>query len=205
MVIRCFAAPLLTLVSIFLAFPASAQRQADSDAEWGRREAEAARDLIADNTAIRARVAYKDGRWSDAMADASASCSAGKAIGCEVLGKLLAEGRVGPADPRGAEGAHRKAAGLYAQGCRNAQSSADNCRAAAIFLSVEAVPGVRDEALARRYFTWARDGYARSCLSEDAWQCALAGTLTYGEFTGRPDPKAALALPRMACSSGLVG
>ena len=186
-----------------LAGPALAQ---DTDAAKARETAELVRAFSASmglnepsNFGSDAGYAYENKVWDLAFSWSNTACSGNNAEGCDILGRLLAEGRVGPPDARGAEAAHRKAASLYAGRCRaGATLIGEVCGEAGDFMAVHAVPAVRNLAMARTFYTRSRDDYVRSC-NQGGYDCFAAGFMTEGDFTGRSDPAAAVKLWRRGC------
>lgn len=154
-----------------------------------------------DNYGSDAAYAYKNKVWDLALSWSRRACDGNAAEGCDILGRLLAEGRAGTPDPRGAETAHRKAADLYASRCRTgATMIGEICAEAGDFMRGFAVAPVRNEGVARTYYSRARDDYVRRC-NDGAYECLMAGLLTNGTYTGRPDPAAAVRLWRRGCDA----
>lgn len=179
-------------------WPTQAVAQLYSDS-IGQAEAKAMADLRAQNDGTGAFYAYRDQKWDEAFDRGTKACSGNDAKGCDILGRVLAEGQLGAPDPRGAEAAHRKAANLYAARCKDGSSlTAGTCTEAGDFHALDAVPAVRNAALGRTYYTRARDGYTASC-NRSAYECFMAGLLTDGDYTGRADPAGAVRLWRRGC------
>jgi uncharacterized protein len=154
--------------------------------------------MQAGNDASMASYAYREKEWDVAFDRGRKACDGNEAMGCVILGMVLAEGRLGAPDPRGAETAHRKAASLYSARCKDASSDSDTCADAGDFYATNAVTALRNERLARTYYTRARDGYSESC-NRNGYECNMAGLLTEGNFTGRPDAAQAVRLWRRGC------
>lgn len=181
-----------------LAGPALAQHMPFAE-RLGRAEQQAMSELAAENQALQAAIAYDQQQWAQAIEKGLSSCNANQAGGCDIIGRILAEGRIGAADPRGAEAAHRMAASLFAAQCKaGALLRADVCAAAGDFHALDAVPAVRNPSLARTYYGLARNDYVRSC-NQGGYECFKAGFMTEGDFTGRSDPAAAVKLWRRGC------
>lgn len=201
----------LGVLCVALGLPLTATAQPAVDAtvlreilRIGERDAQRERaviaELILDNKAVAAKVAYESGQWREALEAGSETCERDRPIGCVYLGKVLAEGRVGAPDPQGAEAAHRKAAALYAQRCSANPTSLDACEQATDLMNIHAVAAVKDAQLARTYATRARDLATRSC-ERSGYQCFSAARMWMGTWTGRPDPAAAMRLWRLSCDN----
>jgi TPR repeat protein len=157
--------------------------------------------MRADTDANAADIAYGEKKWDTAYTRGKRACDGNNELGCDILGRVLAEGRLGSPDPRGAETAHRKAARLYAERCKNEDAvSTDTCAIAGDFHAINAVPALRNAGLARTYYTRARNGYSSAC-DRFGYKCYISGVMTEGSFTGRSDPVAALVFYRRGCDA----
>jgi hypothetical protein len=184
-----------------------------------------------------ARSYYVDGVWENALSAGRQGCDStfdikpvARADACSIVGRVLAEGRVGPPDNAGALAAHQKAAALYKQLCSANNMRANDCmRAGAFFES--AYIDVRDEAAARRLYAkscdanhygaclnlgnlW-RDGrggeenhatamelYLKACGLNPLYGCSDAGTLMISSPNLPPDPTRGRSLQKKGCDAG---
>lgn len=170
------------------------------DERFAKQDAETRAQLLAGNDAIGAYNAYNDEKWALAYERGVKACTGNEALGCEVVGWLLDQGRLGTPDPRGAEQWHRKAGNLFAASCQAGAARNNDCLAAGEFFASNAVPAVRDPAQARKFFSTASKGFSASCerYGDD---CFYAGYLANGDFTGRADPAAAARFWRRGCEN----
>ncbi|MFN3990766.1 MAG: hypothetical protein ACK4IS_10960 [Erythrobacter sp.] len=168
-----------------------------AERKWREDGSDVSAIMVAGNAATASRIQYEKQNWAAALERGLIGCQGNRAEGCDIIGRVLAEGRVGAPEPRAAEIAHRKAASLYASSCKD-NLSPDICWEGADFLTLYAVPQLRNPSLARIYYTRARDGYIQNC-ERNAFDCYFAGILTESKNAGSPDLTRAVRLLTRGC------
>lgn len=133
---------------------------------------EAARRVLSRSDTISfAKTAYRENEPEDrqfAFQTATDACDLDSFAGCDILGRLILEGRVAGKSASDAIAPHRKAAQLGTELCTNPQGSGyiDSCFLLSHFYA-RAASGVRDEARAQTYMDRAKAGLEKACSAEN--------------------------------------